>query len=407
MKTKPLKICFDRVIPHDQAVAFHAARSARIDDALNEIGAATPRSAMADINPDTEVIGAPRMALINSRKWQNGMTVRCRFLQGSKKQKAKVIEHAESWMEYANLKFRFVDTGDAELRIAFISGDGSWSAVGTDALIESYFPKHQPTMNFGWLEDNTGTAEARRVVMHEFGHAIGCIHEHQSPNETLNWNTEAVYRYFSGSPNFWTKAQIDHNVLRKYSANGTTATIFDPASIMLYQFAAELFTDGEATPNNTKLSALDKKMIAEMYPKISAAAAPRRSAVRSHMAAVAADAGAGVANADRPSRTRANELVRNAIRQAVFAVSLSADDYVRMTIANIRQALTNALAPEIDTESARLNILNNSIRRRFRQAGWTVQPPAVTWYAEAARQTAKAPTIADHILANPITSSHS
>lgn len=403
MKTKPLKICFDRVIPHTMATAWHQARRARITDALDEIGALTPRSAMADINPDTEVIGRPRMALIDSRKWENGMTLRCRFLQGTKEQKAKVIEHAEAWMGHANLKFKFTDTGDAEIRIAFVEGDGSWSAVGTDALIRDYFPKHQPTMNFGWLTNQTSAAETRGVVLHEFGHAIGCVHEHQSPNETLDWNKEAVYEYFSGSPNFWSKEEIDHNVLRKYSPNGTTATIFDPKSIMLYQFAKELFSSGSATPNNTRLSELDIKMIREMYPK-AAAAIPRAPASRRSAAAVSrGPAGGGTPG---PSAERAHELTRNAIKQAVFASALSPSDYQRLSIADVRRELKEALHPEVDPESNRLVHLNTSLKRRFRQAGWTVEVPPVAWYTEASRQTSKAPVIAGYILSKTITSTH-
>lgn len=403
MKNKPIRICFDRVIPHDIAHAFHAARRARITDALNEIGALTPRSAMADIDPATEAIGRPRMALIDSRKWENGMTLRCRFLQGTKEQKAKVTEHVAEWMKHANIKFKFADTGDAEVRIAFVESDGSWSAVGTDALSREYFPKHQPTMNFGWLTDRTSAADTRGVILHEFGHAIGCIHEHQSPNETLNWNKEAVYQYFSGSPNFWSKEQIDQNVLRKYSPNGTTATIFDRKSVMLYQFAKELFTDGGATPNNTKLSAIDIRMIQELYPQTVAAAprstTPRRGARTAAHAGVAGDSA-------QPSSERADELTRLAIRQAVFAPSLSAVDYLRLTIADIRRELKEALYPEVDPEQNRLVHLNTSLRRRFRLAGWIIEVPPVAWYMDTSRQSSKAPVIAAWILSKPLTSSH-
>ena len=103
--------------------------------------------------------------------------------------------------------------------------------------------------------------------MHEFGNALGCIHEHQQPNEHLQWNKEAVYAQFSGPPNNWSKADIDFNILEKYSPNGINATIFDMHSIMLYQFPAALFLNHVGTPNNYHVSAKDKAFIAKMYPK--------------------------------------------------------------------------------------------------------------------------------------------
>jgi len=106
------------------------------------------------------------------------------------------------------------------------------------------------------------------VVVHEFGHALGCIHEHQSPTEDLKWNADAVYQAFSGPPNYWSKDEIDHNILQKYSPEGISATSFDTDSIMLYQFDGSLFTDGVGTPLNTHLSDKDKGMIAQMYPAV-------------------------------------------------------------------------------------------------------------------------------------------
>jgi hypothetical protein len=103
-------------------------------------------------------------------------------------------------------------------------------------------------------------------VVHEFGHALGCIHEHQSPEVTLNWNKEAVYAAFSGPPNNWTKEAIDQNILDKYSPDGIDATAFDRKSIMLYQFDASLFTPPKATPLNTELSKHDEAFIRTMYP---------------------------------------------------------------------------------------------------------------------------------------------
>ena len=105
------------------------------------------------------------------------------------------------------------------------------------------------------------------VTTHEFGHALGCIHEHQSPTENLKWDKEAVYAAFSGPPNFWSRADIDSNILQKYSAAGMSTTPFYIHSIMLYQFDASLFLDHVGTPLNTDLSDMDKNFIGQMYPR--------------------------------------------------------------------------------------------------------------------------------------------
>ena len=73
-------------------------------------------------------------------------------------------------------------------------------------------------------------------------------------------------QYFQGPPNFWTPADIQHNVLSKYSLQGLSATKYDPKSIMLYSFDGALFSDGLGPTNsNVKLSQEDVKMIKAMY----------------------------------------------------------------------------------------------------------------------------------------------
>ncbi len=214
-------------------------------------------------------LGAPvaRMALPRLSMWENGRELRCRFLDGSKKQRTRTEAKAHVWEDHANLKLRFVATGDAEIRISFGADDGSWSAVGNDALIESYFPRHQPTMNFGWLEDDSSDEEYARVVLHEFGHALGCIHEHSSPGTTMQWNKPKVYAYYAGSPNFWSKADIDGNIFERYAKTQTNFSAFDPDSIMLYEFPPEFFVQGGGTHANKALSKTDKAFIARMYPQ--------------------------------------------------------------------------------------------------------------------------------------------
>jgi hypothetical protein len=279
-----LRICFDRVVPNNYQPAGATTHRIAIS---NYIAAVRQKAARVEASSPpnatlfrhlnsiqklgtlsaSDAVAIARMAVIDLKKWDNGRTLRCRFLDGDDFQQGKVKDKADIWLDYANIAFSFVTDPDAEIRISFQADAGSWSGVGTDCLNTSYFPTYQPTMNFGWLRDDTVDEEYERVVVHEFGHALGCIHEHQSPNENLEWKVDAVYAAFSGPPNYWSKDDIDHNILQKYSSDGISATRFDMNSIMLYQFDGSLFVDGNGTPENTKLSDQDKQMIGQMYPK--------------------------------------------------------------------------------------------------------------------------------------------
>lgn len=250
------RICFERIIPDAIDLERDVRRAMRRAMAEYEDGSLDPEA----------VQHRSRMAVIRSKAWVPGQTIRCRFLHGDTSIQKKVETIAHQWERYANIKFKFIKTGDAEIRIAFAK-DGSWSAVGRDALNANYFPKHQPTMNYGWLDASTPDVEYRRVVLHEFGHALGCLHEHQQPHFNRKWNRAKVFEYFSGSPNYWTKEEIEHNVLKKYSPTGIAASKYDPDSIMLYDFDAVLFSDGKGSTNDNKqLSREDMAFIRTLYP---------------------------------------------------------------------------------------------------------------------------------------------
>ncbi len=252
------RICFERILPDSVDHARIARRALRRSLTGGDDGLTLDPEAIA---------GGRRMALILSKVWEPGYTLTCRFLDGSAKMKKSVEKYAHRWEQYANIKIKFVTTGKTDVRISFYADDGSWSAVGHDALNREYFPLHEPTMNFGWVRDDSDAATISGVVLHEFGHALGCVHEHQSPMFGRKWDVKKVYEYFQGPPNYWSPQDIKDNVLSKYPQRGIIASRFDPKSIMLYSFDADLFTDGKGPTNeNNILSAKDKEMIAGLYP---------------------------------------------------------------------------------------------------------------------------------------------
>jgi hypothetical protein len=236
-------ICFERIVPLEYASI--AREKAIAENPAN----ASPFEAAA----------------VRSKLWRPGRVLRVAFLDGVPEVQAKVRRYANEWTRYANIDFRFGDDADAEIRISFTQR-GSWSALGTDALVEELFPKHTATMNYGWLTVDSTEAQYSRVVLHEFGHALGMIHEHQSPAEGIAWNKANVINDLSGPPNFWNEATIAFNVFDRYEATQTQFTAFDPESIMLYAFPKHWTLDGREFTQSSTLSETDKEFIRARYP---------------------------------------------------------------------------------------------------------------------------------------------
>lgn len=189
------------------------------------------------------------------KQWRVGEVIDIYFLDGTEEQKDFVKKHCIEWTKYANLKFNFtVNRAQSDIRITFRSRF-SQSYIGTDAL---FIPKDEPTMYFGWLD--------RGTVIHEFGHAIGLLHEHQNPEGGIIWDEEAVIKDLSGPPNSWSIEKIRRNVLNKLNPKTLHGTVFDEHSIMIYPIPQHWIKNGKEIQTNSEISKLDRQHVAELYP---------------------------------------------------------------------------------------------------------------------------------------------
>lgn len=207
--------------------------------------------------------GTTRAALVKDFKWKSGEQIKISFLDGDPSVQERVKKVALQWVVPGIADVRFAFQKDpGTIRISF-KNPGSWSVIGTSC--KKVTDKSRPTMNYGWLTPSSGDQEVERVVLHEFGHALGLIHEHQNPGGKINWNRAAVIRDLSGPPNNWSLDVIERNMFEPWDAAEVNATNLDPDSIMMYPIPKNWTTDGFSVGLNSKLSARDKKFIQEQY----------------------------------------------------------------------------------------------------------------------------------------------
>jgi hypothetical protein len=230
----------------------------------------------------------PAAAFLISTLWTAGQTITIDFIDSyaapwKKAWVEKVV--AEMVQPYVNLTLLFGTYGDsADIRITFQHENSAYSRLGTQSTWYKGSSEQPESMNLGWLDEPRSGSFTWKgvthnfpgctycsvntngsVIIHEFGHALGMVHEHQNPEGGIQWNEPAVLSYFSGAPNYWDEEQIRFNVLDKYASNLLNASNYDPESIMLYAFPASLTLNGVGTTANSIMSPTDIEWMGKVY----------------------------------------------------------------------------------------------------------------------------------------------
>ncbi len=261
-------------------------------------------------------IGATRFSTVQAviRKfkiWPTN-TITVAFRGGSPALRKQITGAVVPWMNAAGIQLDFGETPSgsfrewstsdtayaANIRIGF-DQRGYWSLVGNDSVKPSIVDTNQASMNF---EGFTGElpADWQAVVLHEFGHALGFEHEHQSPiapcDQEFRWDDDpgyvrttdiygqfvpdsqgkrpGIYTVLGGPPNSWPKDQIDFNLKKLAYTPDLLPGPFDKTSIMKYYFEDWMFTQGTASrcysQENLKLSSEDIQFVKTVYSRAQA-----------------------------------------------------------------------------------------------------------------------------------------
>lgn len=203
-----------------------------------------------------------RSILNYSKLWANGRTLKIAFMDAPEADhKDKIIKAASQWLPYINLKFEFVDDLVGDIRIATTNNSNS-SMLGTDALL---IHPDDRTMDLGVKPDHP---DFEVIVTHEFGHALGAMHEHQHPQAKIPWDKPKVYEFYQNREmNPLTPEEIDRNLFTPFDTLEAIYTSYDKRSIMHHPVANTLTLGNWEVPINRKISKKDKRLMRLLYPK--------------------------------------------------------------------------------------------------------------------------------------------
>lgn len=226
----------------------------------------TRRAYQAAVNesPRNATSGNPRGRTLaaGDKLWEPGRTLWVSFMGAPDRQwKMEVYELGCQWVDLsdANLTLELCEDNDqsAQIRIKLDpAAPHNESDLGTDALIGEF-----ETMILNVRPDN---AHFRKTVLHEFGHALGMMHEHQHPDSNIAWNEAIVVEAYTHAG--WAEADIRAQMFAVNSSLGLVKTAYDPASVMHYPIASNFTLNGFHVGFNEALSEKDLECMRLAYP---------------------------------------------------------------------------------------------------------------------------------------------
>jgi serralysin len=236
--------------------------------------------------------------------WDNQSILTVKFQPGgSERMRNMVKQIVREWEQFSSLKFQFVDDNatKSNIRVQLGQGQGHNSYIGTYNNLISQTDRTMNLDTTDFVDWGYYVGEAKKngtdfskmtqeqisdflasilakpdlkinvsgmmgTVLHEFGHAIGLLHEQSYPGGIKWKKTDEVYEWYQKTQG-WDKEKVDAQVFKVSDVFYTNGTSYDSKSIMQYAVEAWQTTDGFFIGSNNELSTGDKALVSALYPK--------------------------------------------------------------------------------------------------------------------------------------------
>jgi hypothetical protein len=243
-----------------------------------------------------EALQSARFIYLAGAAWRSPVVTVC-FWNGKKNIQDYVMQYANDWTKYAAIKFSYqthgqnnicADANSANIRISLDAKDprdlyvneedsrtGDWSYPGNVDL-----HKYLVTMNLADVEKDRldDPHWTHHAIRHEFGHALGLMHEHQR-KECEGWfNFEQIAKDTGWTVDY-AKTQVGTFPDSDLAGLGFVGD-YDKNSIMQYNFTEKWLLERPGLinpcirPDIENLSDKDKAGIAALYPPLEATPHP-------------------------------------------------------------------------------------------------------------------------------------
>lgn len=240
------------------------------------------RTKLSELVPgglDPGMTARVRGVVDRAKLWPMDSVLTVCFRDGTPKARARIAEIAGEWMRYIGLRLDFGDVvnprtcsgkNTESIKVDFYSSGpnaGHWSYIGIDSKL---FEHSMNLEAFGSDALPVSREEYRRIVLHEFGHALGFEHEHQSPAAHCEAEFDKTRLKDWAARMSWNDRDVQTNLAELQPTTSRVFTRHDPKSIMHYSLPDELFKGGKSNKCwvavNNDLSEGDKAFAAQMYP---------------------------------------------------------------------------------------------------------------------------------------------